>query len=79
MNEKRQDNQLKPTYSSSVLIQVLVLKTSRKQWTIEKGGERESGISVLTAGWDDDDDDGIIHIDFLEFVAVKFHLNLVFV
>ena len=31
-------------------------KTCRKQWTIGRGGERGSGISVLMARRDDDDD-----------------------
>ena len=56
MDEERQDGQLEPTYSSSVPIRDLALKTCWKQWTIEKGGEKESGISVLMA-WHDDDDD----------------------
>ena len=57
MDEQRQDDQLEPTYSSSVPIRDVVLKTCRKQWTIEKGGEKGSGISVLMARHDDDDDD----------------------
>ena len=47
MDEQRQDNQLEPTYNSSVLIQDVVLKTYWKQWTIEKGGGRGSGRAVL--------------------------------
>ena len=39
MDEQRQDDQLEPTYNSSVLIQDGALKTDRKRWTIEKGGE----------------------------------------
>ena len=57
MDEQRQDDQLEPTYCSSVPIQDVALKTCRKQWTLEKGGERESGISVPIARRDDDDDD----------------------
>ena len=45
MDEQRQDNQLESTYNSSVLIQNVVLKTYREQWTIEKGGER--GYDVM--------------------------------
>ena len=44
-----------PTYSSSVPIRDVVLKTCRKQWTIKKGNERGSGKSVLKT-WHDDDD-----------------------
>ena len=41
MDEQRQDDQLEPTYSSSVPIQDVALDTSRKQWTIEKSGDRD--------------------------------------
>ena len=41
MDEQRQDDQLEPTHSHSVLIKGVSLKTLRKQLTIEKGGERE--------------------------------------
>ena len=37
-------------------IRDVAMKTCRKQWTIEKGGEKGSGISVLMARHDDDDD-----------------------
>ena len=37
-------------------MQDIALKTSREQWTIEKGGKRVSGRSVLAARHDDDDD-----------------------
>ena len=47
-----QDDQLEPTYNSSV-----ALMTYRKWWSIEKGGGRESGRSVLAARHHDDDDD----------------------
>ena len=49
MNVQRQDDHLEPTYSSSVPIQDVALKTCRKRWTIEKGGEKGLGISVLIA------------------------------
>ena len=52
MDEQRQDNQLEPTYSSSVPIWYVALKTCQKQWAIEKGGEKGSGISVLMARYD---------------------------
>ena len=55
MDEQRQDDQLELIYNSSVPIQDVALKTSREQWTIEKGGERGSGISALVARHDDDD------------------------
>ena len=56
MDEKRQNDQLEPTYSSSVPIRNVALKTRRKQWTIENGSEKGSGISVLMPPHDDDDD-----------------------
>ena len=49
MDEQRQDDQLEPTYNSSVPIQDVALNTGWKQWTIETGGEKGSGISVLMA------------------------------
>ena len=57
MDEQRQDDQLEPTYSSSVPIRNVALKTCRKQWTIRKGGEKGSGRSVLMTRHDDNDDD----------------------
>ena len=44
------------TFSSYVRIQVVVLKTCLGRWTIGMSGERGSGISVLPARYDDDDD-----------------------
>ena len=55
-DEQRQDDQLEAIYNNYVPIQDIALKTSRKQWTIETGGERGSGRSVLAARHDDDDD-----------------------
>ena len=64
MDEKRQDVQLEPTYSSSVPIQDVALRICRKQWTIGRCGEKGSGISVLIARHHDDAaaDDDDIHI-----------------
>ncbi len=59
MDVQRQDNQLEHTYSSSVPIRDVDLKTYRKQWTIGRGGERGSGISMLIARHDDDEDNRI--------------------
>ena len=42
--EQIRGDQLVPTYSSSVKIRVLTLRTCQKRWTIGRGGERESGI-----------------------------------
>ena len=57
MDEQRQDDQLEPTYGSSVPIRDVALRTCRKQWTIGRGGERESRIFMLIERHDDDDDD----------------------
>ena len=56
MDEQRQDDQLEPTYNSSVSIQDVALKTYRKRWTIEKCSGRGSGRTVLMLRHDDDDD-----------------------
>ena len=53
---QKQDDQHERTFSSYVRIQVVVLKTSLGRWTIGRSGERGSGISVLSARYDDDDD-----------------------
>ena len=55
MAEQKQDDQLEPTYNSSVSTRDVALKTCRQQWMIGRGGERGSGISVLMARHDDDD------------------------
>ena len=62
MGEQKQDDQLEHTYSSSVRIRDVALKTCQRQWTIGRSGERGSGISVLAAQHDDDDDDIYIYI-----------------
>ena len=53
MDKQRQDDHLEPTYNSSVPIHKLALKTYWKWWTIEKGGRRGSGRSVLMVRHDD--------------------------
>ena len=70
MDEQRQDDQLEPTYSSSVPIRYVVLKTCRKQWTMQKGGKRGSGIPVLMVRQDDDDDKGSVLFN-LSVITVK--------
>ena len=56
MAEQKQDDQHKHTFSNYVRIRDVVQKTCHRWWTIGKSGERGSGISVLPA-WHDDDDD----------------------
>ena len=55
MGEQRQDDLLDPTYNS-----VLIQDVTRKQWTIEAGGEKGSRISVLIARPEDVDDEYLI-------------------
>ena len=57
MAVQKQDDQHKHTFSSYVRIRDVVLKTCLGRWTIERSGERGSGISVLPAWHDDDDAD----------------------
>ena len=61
MAEQKQDDQLEHTNSSYVRIQDVALKTGQRRWTIGRSGERGSGISVLTARHDDDDDDIFVY------------------
>ena len=53
MYEQRKDDRLEPTYSSSVLIWDVSLKTNPKQWTIRRGNKRGPRISVLMARRED--------------------------
>ena len=61
MDEQKQDDQLEPIYISSVPIRDAFLKTCRMKWTREKGGEKWSGVSVLMARHDDEEDDEELH------------------
>ena len=65
MAGQSQDDQIKSTYSSSVPIEYVALKTCRKQWMIGRGGERGSGISVLMVRHDDDNDENNIEITLI--------------
>ena len=56
MAKQKQDDQLELTYSSYVRIRDVTLKTCQKRWMIGRSGEKGSGISVLAARLDDDDD-----------------------
>ena len=62
--EQKLDDQLEHTYSSYVRIRDVVLKTCQRRWTIGKSGVRGSGISVLAARHDDDDDIFSLYYDF---------------
>ena len=56
MAKQKQDDHLKHTYSSYVRIRDVALKTCQRRWTIGRSGKRGSGISVLAARHDNDDD-----------------------
>ena len=56
MGGQKQDDQLEHTYSSYMRIRDVALKTCQRRWTIGRSGERGSGISMLAARHDDDDD-----------------------
>ena len=55
MDEQKQDDHPEPTYNSSVPIRDVASTTCWKQQTIGRRGVRGSGISVLMAQHDDDD------------------------
>ena len=57
MDGQKQDNQLEHTSSSYVRIRDVALKTCQRLLTIGRSGERGSGISVLAARHDDNDDE----------------------
>ena len=77
MAVQKQDDQHKHTFSSYVRIRDIVLKTCLGWWTIGRSGERGSGISVLPARHDDDDDNGTI-INIHTYVISKVNLSLLF-
>ena len=68
-----QDVQLEHTYSSSVTMLDVAWKTCQGQWTIGRGGGRESEIFVVIARHDYDDDKylGILETDSIKQVEMK--------
>ena len=62
MAEQKQDDQHEHTDCSYVRIREVALKTCRRRWTRQRSGERGSGISVLAAQHDDNDD---IYIEYM--------------
>ena len=73
---QKQDDQHERTFSSYVRIQVVVLKTYLGRWTIGRSGERGSGISVLPARYDDDDDEIEINKDLFINIYQKIYLEM---
>ena len=57
MDGQKQDDQLEHASSSYVRIRDVALKTCQRRSTIWRSGERGSGISVVAARHDDNDDD----------------------
>ena len=55
MAQQKQDDQLEPTYSWSVRIRDIALRTNQNRRTIGRSGDRGSGISMLAARHEDDD------------------------
>ena len=51
MDEQKKDDQLEPTYSSSVLIPDVAQKPCRKQWMIGRGGKREDSRADAATWW----------------------------
>ena len=58
MAKQKQDDQLEHIYNSSVRIRDVALKICQRRWTIGRSGGRGSGITVLAAQHDHDDDGG---------------------
>ena len=57
MAGQKQDDQHEHTFNSYVRIRDIALKTCQRRGTIGKSGKRGSGIFVLVARHDDDDDE----------------------
>ena len=79
MAEQKQGDQLEPTYSSSVRIEDVALRTCQKRWPRGRSGESWSGISMLDA-WQDDDDDEVWGINkslwVLDVLLLLHHLYI---
>ena len=74
MAVQKQDDQHEHTFNSYVRIRVVVLKTCLGRLTIGRSGERGSGISVLPARHDDDDDIYILKFN-ISCAACVIHKN----
>ena len=73
------DDQHEHTFSNYVRIRDVVLKTCLGRWTMGKSGERGSGISVLPARHDDDDDISVINILFVINQSVYTFWGILFI
>ena len=63
--------QLERTYSSSVMIRGVALRIWRKRWQIGRGGEKGSGISLLMAQQDDDNEINMIWFGWVGFYGIS--------
>ena len=68
MAEHKQDDQLEHTYSSYMRIRNVALKTCQRRWMIGRSGERGSGISVLAARHDDNNDDSLHRVKWFQIL-----------
>ena len=75
MAKQKQDDQHEHTFSSYVRIRGVALKTRQRRWTIERSDERRSGISVLAARHDDDNDWLIQLFSYLFFLYFFYVLS----
>ena len=73
MAEQKLDDQVKPTYSSSVRIRDVALETCQRRWTIGRSGEREGQGYPCLATWHDD-----IYIYIYKFHHTSFSFSLLF-
>ena len=71
MAVQKHADQHEHTFSSCVRIRDAVPKTCQGRWTIGRSGERGSGISVLPARHDDDDDIDKIKRSFFQAAVVS--------
>ena len=76
MAVQKQDDQHEHTFSSYVRIRDVVLKTYLGRWTIGRSGERGSGISVLPARYDDEDESNNLVRLLLLFLLFPLYINL---
>ena len=86
MAMQKQDDQHEHTFSSYVRIRDVVLKTYLGRWTIGRSGERGSGISVLPARYDADDDFSDCEMDFdlektkkINYIQLHLHDNIIYI
>ena len=78
MAVQKQDDQHEHTFSKYVSIRDVVQKTYLRRWMIGRSGERGSGISVLPARHDDDDESEK-NIKDIKFFRTEGYLMVIYV